>query len=78
MATGISFDQINTTLMLAAGTADTSLEAAIKKFNAIKSPTATDGLVVQQAIQQWSASFELAAKANERVGEMFKSIAQKS
>lgn len=80
---GISFKDIHDTLGIVSGNADIRMREMMQQ---LESSTNADGTemttgqitAMQQKMQNWTYTRELEAKANEKLGDLMKSIVSKS
>lgn len=82
-ATGISFKDISTSLGKVSALADTKLLEMMKDLESGANADGTEMTtaqitVMQQRMQNWTYTRELEAKANEKLGDLLKSIVAKS
>lgn len=82
-ATGISFQDISSSLGNVSARADTNLLQMMKELESGANKDGTEMTtaqitVMQQRMQNWTYTRELEAKANEKLGDLLKSIVAKS
>ncbi|WP_322881659.1 hypothetical protein [Pandoraea sputorum] len=75
---GLSFQEIADTVGVAAKRAEDRLLEKLEEFASNDDITSGDLLMMQAEMQRWNFSHELCAKNNEKLGNTFASIVQKT
>lgn len=75
-SSGLTFDYINSTVATAVQSKEADLQTQISKLGT--QPTATDLLILQQQIQQWTMMTQVQSTLVKEVSDAMKGVIQKA